>query len=256
MYIIVDIGGSNTRIAKSDSLTYSKLEHLIKISNTHSFEEDFQNLVDNIQKLSQGEKLEAVGIGFAGEFVNDIMIDATNLPEWNNFPIKAKLEEQLKCKVFAANDGLVACLGEAFYGQGVGKDFLYITWGTGIGGATVRHLDDNLKIDIVTWLIYFEEWESNLGGRSLEKKFNKHLSELNDDEWNSILLDFGRYTEDLCEKLNFSNVIFGGGVTDKQKERLNLLKQKLISKGINLLISEMGDNTGLYGALGLIKLNS
>jgi len=62
---------------------------------------------------------------------------AVNLP-WLNTPLKEILEKRLETSVIVENDAKAAALGEFYYGVGTGaKNLLYMTIGTGIGGALV-----------------------------------------------------------------------------------------------------------------------
>jgi len=62
---------------------------------------------------------------------------AVNLP-WLNTPLKKILEKKLETSVIVENDAKAATLGELYYGAGTGaKNLLYMTIGTGIGGALV-----------------------------------------------------------------------------------------------------------------------
>jgi len=62
---------------------------------------------------------------------------AVNLP-WLDTPLKEILEKKLGTSVIVENDAKAAALGEFYYGAGTGaKNLLYMTVGTGIGGALV-----------------------------------------------------------------------------------------------------------------------
>jgi len=62
---------------------------------------------------------------------------AVNLP-WLNTPLKEILEKRLETSVIVENDAKAAGLGEFYHGVGTGAtNLLYMTIGTGIGGALV-----------------------------------------------------------------------------------------------------------------------
>lgn len=61
-----------------------------------------------------------------------------NLPQWNGFPMCDALEDLLGVPLFIDNDANVAGLGERVFGAGKTlSDFVFVTLGTGIGGAVV-----------------------------------------------------------------------------------------------------------------------
>ena len=84
--------------------------------------------------------VEGIGIGAPGpvDTVYGVMIMASNLPGFENYPICAKLKQRFNLPVFIDNDANVAGLAEAILGAG--KDYptnYFITCSTGIGGALV-----------------------------------------------------------------------------------------------------------------------
>ena len=103
---------------------------------SHDFKNDFQKIIETIEEISGG-KVDAIGMGTPGTYdeTKQFLISAKNLPELVNVQFVQMLSEKFGCKVFADNDALVASLGEAMYGQGRSGNFMYITWGTGVGGA-------------------------------------------------------------------------------------------------------------------------
>ena len=84
------------------------------------------------------ENVEGIGIGVPGpvDVVKGVMIMASNLPGFENYPIAEKLSTKFNKPVFLDNDANVAGLAEAVLGAG--KDYptcYYVTVSTGIGGA-------------------------------------------------------------------------------------------------------------------------
>src|SRR5699024_2058391 len=60
------------------------------------------------------------------------------IPGWEHIPIKEMLEEAFNVPVAIQNDVNAAALGENTFGVGQKyNDFLFLTYGTGVGGAIV-----------------------------------------------------------------------------------------------------------------------
>jgi len=92
-------------------------------------------------KVSRSE-VTAVGVGVPGpiDTRRGVVKNPPNLPGWENTPLLAILQEELKLPVVLENDANAAALGENFYGSGKGiKNFIYITLSTGIGGGIVTN---------------------------------------------------------------------------------------------------------------------
>lgn len=84
------------------------------------------------------EKIK-VGIGFPGIVDDHIIIGgADNLPGFNNLPLGDILRQQTGFPVLIDNDANMMGLGELAFGAAKGcTDIIFITVGTGIGGAIV-----------------------------------------------------------------------------------------------------------------------
>jgi glucokinase len=85
----------------------------------------------------------AVGIGMAGQIDRErgIVLGAPNLATGLiNLDFGKRLSERLSLPVVLGNDVEVAAYGEQMFGSGRGcPDFIYISVGTGIGGAIVQN---------------------------------------------------------------------------------------------------------------------
>jgi len=86
------------------------------------------------------EELMGVGLGFPGH-VNGragVVIKSSNLPEWDNVPLRDIVSQRLGVPVVLENDTKVCGLAEYMYGAGRGaKDLCYITFSTGCGMAII-----------------------------------------------------------------------------------------------------------------------
>lgn len=100
-----------------------------------------QNALDEIEtSLGDTSSNKNIVVGLPGivDQKNGIIIQAGNLPGWNNFPFSEALSLSSNKPVIIKNDADLAALGEVWVGAG--KSFnnaFMITLGSGIGGALV-----------------------------------------------------------------------------------------------------------------------
>ena len=139
----VDLGGTNLRAAA--------------ITHDGTVLEDFQvptdaaagrdkvasNIMAGIRQVRtghEGAELLGVGIGVPGLIRLDegVIVASPNLPGWEDFPLRDKLEGELGCPVILENDANAAALGEVWLGAGRDvDDLVLLTLGTGIGGGVI-----------------------------------------------------------------------------------------------------------------------
>lgn len=252
MYVSIDIGGTNTRIASSRSLIDLVIKDRFEFKNTHNFEQDFSKIENQISLIV--DKIEGIGIGIPG-YVNEdqgVVLFTTWNQEYENKDILSKLHKKFNCPVYLNNDATVAALGEAYYGRGRNADFVYVTWGTGIGGALVKCAKSELIATKLSWEKFFQQWEEKCGGRKIEKRFNKQAVELSIEEWNEVMSNFREQLTAFVGKIQpTKTVVFGGGISTKQQRRIKQLK--VFFKDVDLNISKLGENNGIYGGFGLLR---
>lgn len=252
MYIGIDVGGTSCRIAATDNLhniaNFTKKDFRL----THNFDQDFATMQNLISELSRGH-VDGIGIGTPGGFnENKTIITSTvrNLIEWKNQPIKERLVNTFHCNVFLENDAVTAALGEAYFGNGKDQDFTYIIWGTGVGGATVTWKEDKAEVTKLDWHRYLETWENACGGNNIRKTYGKPAESLSEEEWADVMQKYTKELTIFSTKTQPTLIIFGGGIAIKQTHRLLTIQPP---QGVTLKISALGEETGLYGALSLLK---
>ncbi len=100
-----------------------------------------QDLISEILWIVQTlDKPDALGISTRGQVDGNgtILYDNGPIEDYSGTPLKTILEDALGIPVWVENDVNAAAWGEACCGAGKGhKDFLCITYGTGIGGAII-----------------------------------------------------------------------------------------------------------------------
>lgn len=91
-------------------------------------------------------KTDCLGVGFAIPGIihmkKGVVIQSPHFPDWKRFAIHEKLKKKTKFEVSLDNDGNCAAIGEKIFGACKNyDDFVYVTLGTGIGGATFLNGD-------------------------------------------------------------------------------------------------------------------
>lgn len=94
-----------------------------------------------IELLSVYNGYEAIAVSTAGQvdpIDGSIRYANPNIPNYTGVQVKSILENHFQKPVLVENDVNAAALGEAWVGAGLFfKDFICVTFGTGIGGAIV-----------------------------------------------------------------------------------------------------------------------
>jgi glucokinase len=140
----VDLGGTNLRIAAVTS-EGQLLEKVTLGSKAAPTRDDVINqMCDAIQRLSakykESGKFLGAGIGVPGiiDMSTGMLRKSANLPGWEDYPVRAEIEDRLKARVVLENDANVAALGEQWLGAARRvPNMAVVTLGTGIGGGIV-----------------------------------------------------------------------------------------------------------------------
>lgn len=135
MDLIIDIGGTNTRVAAADGNTLSPA----RVFPTPA---DPRAAVSAIAEASKslGDTFQRVIAAVPGVLAADRLQLAwsPNLPGWQNEPLAAMLGRQHAAPVTLLNDADLAGVGEAVFGAGQGHRIVaYLTISTGIGGSRI-----------------------------------------------------------------------------------------------------------------------
>jgi glucokinase len=96
-----------------------------------------------ITQLLEGKKHEnclGIGIGCPGVvgLDGDSVSHPPNLHDWHDVKLASALKKKIALPIRVENDANVAALAEARFGAGKQfKDFLFVIWGTGVGGGII-----------------------------------------------------------------------------------------------------------------------
>ena len=139
----VDLGGTNLR-ASAVAPSGEVLEDFhIPTEASDGPEHVVERMVNGIREVREGhpgDDLIGIGVGVPGlvRLDSGVIAQAPNLPGWNDFPLKERLEDWLDLPVMVENDANAAALGEVWLGAGHDVDALILlTLGTGIGGGII-----------------------------------------------------------------------------------------------------------------------
>ncbi len=264
MYILIDIGGTKTRVAITrDGESFDE-------PSVFKTPQDFSEWLANLHKSTEftilNKALRGVIVGVPGTFTDmGIIIKTPNLQAWQGVPIKEHLEKLFSVPVTIKNDAALVGLGEAVHGAGKGHSIVaYLTISTGVGG--VRIVDG--KIDKSTYgfeighsiidVEHERDVESFIGGGSLERQFGKPSHEVKDSSvWERVNRHAGIFGANTIMYWSPSVIIYGGPVMNdlhieiiEKEAKRHLLMYKDYPLFIRGTLKDFG---GLYGALALSK---
>jgi predicted NBD/HSP70 family sugar kinase len=274
MYIGIDVGGTNIRIAAFDSFNKPEIKRLIGFPSINNYKQDFKKIAQVIKKIS-GRKIQGIGVGVPAVLnkSRSVLKIAPNLKNWENKTFKKDLINIFKCPVVLANDTTAAAIGEAIFGHGKEQNFLFVVWGTGIGGASIWNLNNKIYASsfepgnqIINWngkrhtcgqrgclAIY-------CNGASIEKRYGKLVKDLSETQWAEIVRFFSHGLINIIAIRPTDLIIISGGIAVSQAQRLKQVHLTLRSRlkifpVPKMKISRFGKNIGLYGALALLSDN-
>lgn len=148
IFLGIDIGGTKTTIG---AVSRDEPDKIVASATIPTVAEDPARMVRTIADAvrdsvlpasgaSAVSRVLAVGIGSPGplDLIGGSLGALPNLPRWRGFHICVELQAMLGAPCFLDNDANIAGLGELAFGAGKDmQDFIFVTLGTGIGGAVI-----------------------------------------------------------------------------------------------------------------------
>jgi glucokinase len=140
----VDLGGTNMRVAAIED-DGTQLQIIRSATNlARGYELVMGELVSMIRDLvrtfAANRRLLGIGVGIPGiiDLESGTLKTASNIPGWNDCPLRDTLESALQAPVILDNDANCAALGEKWIGAGRNlNDLCMLTLGTGVGGGFI-----------------------------------------------------------------------------------------------------------------------
>ena len=140
-----DIGGTKTSLVLGDLNGNIYCKYIFPTLASRGFKKSFETIIHEtkifIKKVSQEKhKIDLLSVSIGGplQVEKGIILSPTNLPDWNNIPLKKLLEKEFKKKCFIEHDGNAGALAEYYFGAGKGyKNIIFLTMGTGMGAGLI-----------------------------------------------------------------------------------------------------------------------
>ena len=131
MYISIDVGGTNMRVALVDLDGKEEITNVKSKAVPQDFNTGIQELMECISEISAGQEIKGIGACFPGILDKDDMITTSNnLPNWAQKPIKQILQKRFQVPVKFIHDVQAAAIGEALFGAARQHDqFDFFIWG-------------------------------------------------------------------------------------------------------------------------------
>lgn len=137
----IDLGGTKTIYGLFDENMRIKDRLRVNTERLATPAQVMDGIEQDLDKLLRRNKcsmkeITGIGIGFPGHICYDdgLVLMATNLPKWENVPLREALTARLGVPVWVDNDTNCAALAEHRQGAGRGAPHMvYVTVSTGIG---------------------------------------------------------------------------------------------------------------------------
>lgn len=183
MYIVADIGSTNTRIAGSRG--DDQLTEPVIVPTPLSYTDGLAHIIATARAIVGGEKIESVAIGLPARLNPDrrSIFKVRYLPDWDGKEIAKDIESALSAPVLLENDTMQVGLGEAVYGAGKGASIVvYMTVSTGVNAVRiVNGIIEPYAYGYETGFQYIQSGEDNkdlvalgslIAGSAVCKRFN------------------------------------------------------------------------------------
>lgn len=286
--LTVDIGGTAIKVGKINKLG--------ELTEFQEFENDGKkggsNLISRLfDILDRYSDYSAIGISTAGQVDSEkgkIIYANDNIPNYTGTELQKIVGNKYGVPVRVENDVNAAALGEKYFGAGQPfRDFLCLTYGTGVGGAIIMNSTIYKGINGVAgefghMLVHYNGEQCNCGKCGCYESYASTSALLKktiqvDSRFSNGKIVFEQYTQNnkavqeivegwvteiaiglvsLVHIFNPMAIVIGGGVME-QKELVNQIEKKVQSmimhsfSDVKLLQAGLGNKAGLYGVASL-----
>lgn len=282
--LVLDIGGTAIKSAVFTETGEITKECEVQAASIKGADYLMQQLYDIIADYNG---IDCIGISSTGQidYQSGSVIGSTgSIPGWEGVRVRDLIQEKFHIPTVIENDVNAMAIGEAFYGKGVGyKDFLCLTYGTGVGGAIflngqIVHGSRSAAAEFGHILTHAGGKQCPCGASGCYEAYastNALISNVRNaigESWDGrtifskvhsepkIKIAIEEWIEEIAYGLvsliyvfNPNLIILGGGVME-QNELINSIsssvKRKLMPsfKNVKIMNSKFGNKSALYGA--------
>ncbi|MCX6088203.1 MAG: ROK family protein [Caldiserica bacterium] len=110
------------------------------IDDTNDSNSVMKKIAKIVENFKSTQMVSSIGIGSAGfvDYKRGIVLSSPNIKFLNEFPLAEEIKKLTNIETFIDNDIKMGAFAELYVGEGRNvNDFVFITFGTGIGGAIV-----------------------------------------------------------------------------------------------------------------------
>jgi glucokinase len=270
MHILLDIGGSNTRLAISH---YGRVFCEPVIYETpQNFDEAIKKIKETFYAMTNEKKASKIICGLPGSLdkKKSKLVNAPHLKKWIKKPIKRTLEKEFRAEVHLENDAALVGLGEANVGPGRGYNIaVYITVSTGVGGVRIvdGKIDNNsLGFEPGHQIIDVQEHikgnggelEQIVSGSGIRARYKKNPEEIDDPSfWKHITKYIAYGLHNVTTHWSPDIIIVGGSIMKSISITLLRTEYKKICKVFHTLPkiekAYLDNIGGMYGALAVLR---
>lgn len=139
MFLGIDWGGTYIKAGITNNKG-NLLSNDVFFSRRFKEKDAFIDKIEELVYSVRPKRVNAIGIGVPGiiDTKEGFIYYLPNIPGWQKYPIRKVLERKLNIPVAIDNDANVFALAEARMGTAKGaKQALFLTLGTGVGGAVI-----------------------------------------------------------------------------------------------------------------------
>ena len=277
-YILLDIGGTKTRVAVSQDL--KTIDASVRFDTLPTYANSIKKIAEEAKKLAGKIPIRGVACGVRG-VLNDektgIVRDPGGaLSPWEDESIADSLKKELDAEVYLENDAALVGMGEAVYGAGKGHDIMvYLTVSTGVGGAKIEEgmvdayahgFEPGHQILDIDHTILGEDVEPTLenlvSGTAVEKRMGMKPYDIpqNDAIWDQLAMYLAHGLRNSILYWSPDAIVLGGSmiVGDPRILLDDIIKHTNTAMGDLVEVpmifdATLGDEGGLYGAMALLQ---
>ncbi|NBC05187.1 MAG: ROK family protein [Bacteroidetes bacterium] len=133
----IDFGATNIRagLVKDGKIQSLKKRRLPEDKSVDSI---LSAMVEMIESVDDGIQKVGIGVPSVVDSEKGIAYDVTNIPGWDEVPLKQQLEKETGKQVFINNDANCFALGEYYFGERKWKkNLIGLVIGTGFAGGAI-----------------------------------------------------------------------------------------------------------------------